>query len=132
MVGVWVRLLAIPRPVLYGAILILASAGAHSVNRSAFDVALLYAIGGVGYLMRVRAVPLAPAIIGVILGPMAEQQLRRALAIAEGSPAVLVTRPISALLLAVAVALLCGPPIVRWWRWRTKTRCQDRPSSSSR
>jgi len=116
LVGVWVRLLSIPQPALNGGILILASAGAYSVNRSVFDIGLLYAIGGVGYLMRRRSIPLAPAIIGLILGPMAEQQLRRALAIAEGSPAVLVTRPISATLLAAAVVLLCGPLIVRLWR----------------
>jgi putative tricarboxylic transport membrane protein len=116
LVGVWVRLLAIPRPALYGGILVLASAGAYSVNRSVFDVGLLYVIGYVGYLMRCRSIPLAPAIIGLILGPMAEQQLRRALAIAEGSPAVLVTRPISATLLAVAAMLLAGPLILRLWR----------------
>jgi putative tricarboxylic transport membrane protein len=118
LVGLWVRLLTIPRPALYGGIMILASAGAYSVNRSAFDVGLLYAIGGVGYLMRCRSIPLAPAVIGLILGPMAETQLRRALAIAEGSPAVLVTRPISATLLAAAVLLLSGPLILRLWRRR--------------
>ena len=119
LVGVWVRLLSIPRPVLHGAILILASAGAYSVNRSAFDVGLLYAIGGAGCVMRRASIPLAPAIIGVILGPMAEQQLRRALAIAEGSPAALVTRPISAALLITAAVLAATPSIVRAWRrWR--------------
>ncbi len=116
LVGLWVRLLTIPRPALYGGILILASAGAYSVNRSVFDIGLLYAIGGVGYLMRRHSIPLAPAIIGLILGPMAEQQLRRALAIAEGSPLVLVTRPISATLLAAAAILFFGPLIVRRWR----------------
>jgi putative tricarboxylic transport membrane protein len=125
LVGLWVRLLTIPRPALYGGILILASAGGYSVNRSVFDVGLLYAIGGVGYFMRCRSIPLAPAIIGLILGPMAEQQLRRALAIAEGSPMVLVTRPISATLLAAAALLLSGPLIVRLWR-RLK---QARPDS---
>jgi putative tricarboxylic transport membrane protein len=118
LVGLWVRLLTIPRPALHGGILTLASAGAYSVNHSAFDVGLLYAIGGVGYLMRCRSMPLAPTIIGLILGPMAEQQLRRALAIAEGSPAMLLTRPIAAALLAAAAVLLSGPPIVRWWRRR--------------
>ena len=121
LVGLWVRLLTIPRSVLYSAILILSSAGVYSVNRSAFDVGLLYAIGGIGYLMRCRSIPLAPAIIGVILGPMAEQQLRRALAIADGSPLVLVTRPISAALLATALLLLAGPRIVGWWRRRQGT-----------
>jgi putative tricarboxylic transport membrane protein len=116
LIGLWVRLLTIPRPLLNAGILVLASAGAYSVNRSAFDVGLLFVIGGVGYLMRRRSMPPAPAIIGLILGPMAEQQLRRALAIADGSAAVLVTRPISATLLAAAVLLLAGPPLVRRWR----------------
>ncbi len=121
LVGVWVRLLTIPRPFLNAAILVLSSAGAYSVNRSAFDVAMLYAIGGIGYLMRCHSIPLAPAIIGVILGPMAEQQLRRALAIGEGSPAVLVTRPVSLALLAAAVALLSGPVIAGSWRRRQRS-----------
>ena len=116
LVGLWVRLLSIPRPALYGAILILSSVGAYSVNRSAFDVGLLYVIGGIGYVMRRRSIPLAPAIIGMILGPMAEQQLRRALAIAEGSPTVFLTRPISAALLATALLLFVAPAFVRRWR----------------
>jgi putative tricarboxylic transport membrane protein len=118
LVGLWVRLLSIPAPLLYGAILTLASAGTYSINHSAFDVGLLYAIGGAGYVMRCRSIPLAPAIIGVILGPMAEQQLRRALAIAEGSPMVLVTRPIAAGLLLAAIALIVLPPLVGHWRRR--------------
>ncbi|HVH26863.1 MAG TPA: tripartite tricarboxylate transporter permease [Vicinamibacterales bacterium] len=116
LVGLWVRLLNIPRPALYAGILVLASAGAYSVNRSAFDVGLLYLIGVAGYVMRRRSIPVAPAIIGLILGPMAEQQLRRALAIAEGSPAVFVTRPISATLLATAALFLLGPLLLRSWR----------------
>jgi putative tricarboxylic transport membrane protein len=118
LVGLWVRLLTIPRPALYGGILILSSVGAYSVNRSAFDVGLLYVIGGIGYVMRRRSIPLAPAIIGMILGPMAEQQLRRALAIAEGSPLVFLTRPISATLLAIAFLLLAGPGLLRLRRAR--------------
>jgi putative tricarboxylic transport membrane protein len=122
LVGLWVRLLTIPRPALNAGILVLASAGAYTVNRSAFDVGLLYVIGFAGYAMRRHSIPLAPAVIGLILGPMAEQQLRRALAISEGSPAVLLTRPISAaLLLASAVLLLAPPAVSRWRRWRAAT-----------
>ena len=80
LVGLWVRLLSIPRPHLHAGILVLASVGAYSVNRSVFDVGLLYAIGVAGFVMRTWEIPLAPAVIGLILGPMAEQQLRRALA----------------------------------------------------
>ena len=122
LVGLWVRLLTIPPPALYAGILVLASAGAYSVNRSVFDVGLLYAIGAVGYLMRRKSIPLAPAIIGLILGPMAEQQLRRALAIAEGSPLVLVTRPISATLLAAALVLVAGPLMLLFWRRWTSSQ----------
>jgi putative tricarboxylic transport membrane protein len=113
LVGLWVRMLTIPRPALYASILVLASVGAYSVNRSVFDVGLIYVIGAVGYGMRRRSIPLAPAIIGLILGPMAEQQLRRALAIAEGSPLALVARPISATLLLAAVAFLVVPAVAR-------------------
>ena len=113
LVGLWVKLLTIPRPYLYSGILVLSSLGAYSVNRSVFDLVLLYLIGGVGYLMRRTHVPLAPAIIGVILGPMGEQQFRRALAAAAGSYLIFVTRPIAASVLLVAVLVACGP-----WVWR--------------
>jgi putative tricarboxylic transport membrane protein len=125
LVGLWVRLLAIPRPYLHAGILVLASVGGYSVNRSIFDVALLYAIGGAGYLMRCWQIPLAPAVIGAILGPMAEQHFRRALAAAEGSWMVFVTRPIAAtvLLLAAGIALL---PVVgrRWFPADSRRRTQ--------
>ena len=113
LVGLWVRLLSIPKPTLYAGIMVLSSLGAYSVNRSLFDVGLVYVIGAAGYTMRRASIPLAPAIIALILGPMAEQQFRRALAIAEGSPLVFVTRPISAMLLAIALALLLAPLVFR-------------------
>jgi len=113
LVGLWVRLLTIPRLYLYAGILVLSSVGAYSVNRSVFDVGLLYAIGVAGYVMRLWNVPLAPAIIGLILGPMCEQQLRRALAAAEGSPAVFLTRPIAATFLAAAALVAIVPVVIR-------------------
>jgi putative tricarboxylic transport membrane protein len=113
LVGFWVRLLSIPKHALYAGIMVLSSVGAYSVNRSLFDVGLLYVIGAAGYAMRRGSIPLTPAIVALILGPMAEQQFRRALAIAEGSALVFVTRPISATLLAIALALLVVPVVVR-------------------
>ena len=105
LVGLWVRLLMIPRRLLYGGILTLSSLGAYSVDRSVFDVGVMYAIGAAGFAMRQLAMPLAPAVIGVILGPLAEQQFRRSLAIG-GSPAIFLTRPISGAVLLGSAALL--------------------------
>jgi putative tricarboxylic transport membrane protein len=84
-------------------------------------VALLYVVGVVGCAMRVHDFPLAPAVIGLILGPLSEQQFRRALAIAEGDWTVFATRPISAGLLAIAVAVLAGPAVWRQAARRVRT-----------
>ena len=104
--GVWARVLLVPRPLLFAGILLLASLGAYSLNRSLLDVALLYAVGVVGWAMRVYDVPLVPAVLGLVLGPLSEQHFRRALAIGEGNLMVFVTRPLSAALLAGAVIVL--------------------------
>jgi putative tricarboxylic transport membrane protein len=113
--GVWARVMLVPRPLLFGGILVLASLGAYSLNRSMLDLVLLYVVGAVGCAMRVYDVPLVPAVLGLILGPLAEQQFRRALAISEGDLSVFVTRPISAVLLAIAVVVLAGPRLLRRW-----------------
>jgi putative tricarboxylic transport membrane protein len=120
LVGLWVRLLMIPRRLLCGGILTLASLGAYSVDRSVFDVGVMYAIGAAGFVMRHLAMPLAPAVIGVILGPLAEQQFRRSLAIGA-SPAIFLSRPISAALLLASAALLIVR-VVRGWNVRTHVR----------
>src|SRR3990170_4642667 len=114
----WVRLLMIPRPYLYGGIVVFALLGAYSANNSTADVAILLVIGLIGYLMRVYDFPVAPVLVGMILGPLSEQQLRRALAISQGDPTVFLTRPIAASLLAVAAVILVGPPLVRLVRPR--------------
>ena len=110
--GVWARVMLVPRRLLFGVILVLASLGAYSVNRSVLDVALLYVIGIVGCAMRANDVPMAPAVVGLILGPMAEQQFRRAVSISEGDLSVFVTRPISAALLVLAVVAVAAPRIL--------------------
>ena len=109
----WARLLAIPRPLLAAAVVLFATVGTYSLNGSLFDVGLMYGIGLVGFAMRRLDVPVAPAVIGLILGPLAEQQLRRALAIAEGDAAVFFTRPLSATLLLLAAAALLLPWLLR-------------------
>ena len=109
----WARVMVIPRSLLFGGILLLASVGAYSLNRSTFDLGLLYLVGGAGFVMRAVGVPLVPAVMGLILGPLAEMQFRRAMAISQGDPTVFVSRPICAVLLAVSVAILVAPLLLR-------------------
>jgi putative tricarboxylic transport membrane protein len=113
LVGVWVRLLAIPTPLLYAGILVFATLGVYSLNQSVFDLLLLLIIGIVGYLMRRFDVPVAPCIIGMILGPLAEENFRRALMITQGNPTVFVIQPISAVLLLIAALIMIVPPLLR-------------------
>lgn len=112
LVGLWVRLLLIPRPHLYGGIVVFGLVGVYGLSNSELDVALTVVIGLAGYAMRVYDFPIAPALIGLILGPMAETQLRRALAISEGDPTVLVASPLSAALLVLAGLVLLLPALL--------------------
>ncbi len=120
LVGIWVRLLSIPRPHLYAGILLFATLGAYSLRNSWFDLALLYAIGLLGFMMRRYDIPVAPTIVGMILGPLAESQFRRALAISQGDISVFITRPIPATLLAVTTLVIVVPPL--WRRFASKRR----------
>jgi putative tricarboxylic transport membrane protein len=113
LVGLWVRLLAIPQPLLYAGILVFATLGVYGLNRSVFDLVLLYLIGLLGYLMRRFDFPVAPCVIGLILGPLAEEQFRRALSISQGDTSVFFTHPLSATLLAIAALALVGPIVFR-------------------
>jgi putative tricarboxylic transport membrane protein len=116
MVGLWVKLLKIPKPQLYAGILIFATVGAYGMRQSAFDLFLLYAIGVLGVLMRRFDFPTAPVVVGMILGPLAEAQLRNAVAIGEGSAAVFVQRPMSIALIVVIAGVILLPRIVKWRR----------------
>jgi putative tricarboxylic transport membrane protein len=123
LIGLWVRVLMIPRPLLYAGILVFATLGAYSLHQSYVDLLTLYVFGLLGFMMRRWGFPVAPAVIGLILGPLAESQFRRALAISQGDPSVFFTHPISATLLALTVALVLVPWLVRVLReWRHRTR----------
>ena len=106
---VWARIMLIPRSLLFAGILLIASLGAYSLNRSVLDLALLYGAGVIGYAMRLYVIPLAPAVLGLILGPLSEQHFRRALAIAEGDHLVFLARPLSAALLVVSTIVVLAP-----------------------
>ena len=113
MVGLWVKLLKIPKPQLYAGILIFATVGAYGMRQSTFDLFLLYAIGAIGVLMRRFDFPTAPVVVGMILGPLAEAQLRNAMSIGEGKWGVFVERPVSIVLIVVILAVLILPRVMK-------------------
>ncbi|WP_028605752.1 tripartite tricarboxylate transporter permease [Ottowia thiooxydans] len=113
LVGLWVKLLKIPKPQLYAGILIFATVGAYGMRQSAFDVFLLYAIGVIGVVMRRFDFPTAPVVVGMILGPLAEAQMRNALSIGEGKWTVFVERPLSIFLLIVIASILILPRLLK-------------------
>ena len=88
-------------------------AGVYGAGNSVFNVGLLFVFGLMGYVMKRFDFPAAPLIIGLILGPMAEQSLRQALTISEGQWSTFMTRPLSASLLLIALALLVVPAALR-------------------
>jgi len=113
LIGIWVRVLAIPRELLYAGILVFATLGAYSLHQSWVDLATLYVFGLLGFAMRRWSIPVGPAVIGLILGPLAETQFRRALSISQGDALVFLTHPISAALLGLTALLLVVPWLAR-------------------
>ena len=118
LVGLWVRLLAIPKRWLYAGIVVFAMLGTYGMRQSAFDLWLLLGAGLVGYGMRRSGWPLAPVVIGLILGPLAEGQLRRALAISQGQWSGLTASTISASLLGLALMIALWPIVSDWFKSR--------------
>ncbi|CAH0307547.1 hypothetical protein SRABI70_04595 [Pseudomonas sp. Bi70] len=106
LIGLWVRLLKVPYRLLFPAILLFCCVGVYSVNNRGFDVALVIIFGLLGYLFRKARCEPGPLLLGFVLGPLLETNLRRALLISQGDPAVLVDRPISAVLFAASAILL--------------------------
>ena len=106
MIGMWIKLLTVPYRLLYPAILLFCSIGVFTINNTNFDVMQTAAFGLVGVLFVKLEFEPAPLLLGFVLGPMMEENLRRALLLSRGDPTVFVTRPISLAMLLVAVALL--------------------------
>jgi putative tricarboxylic transport membrane protein len=113
MVGLWVKLLKIPKPQLYAGILIFATVGVYGMRQSAFDLYLMLAIGLLGVVMRRFDFPTAPVVVGMILGPLAEAQLRNAVSIGGGSFSVFWERPMSLGLLIIVALVLLLPRLLR-------------------
>ena len=106
LIGLWVRMISVPYHLLFPAILVFCAIGVFSLANTQFDVYFMALFGVLGYLFRKLDCEPAPMMLGFILGPMMEEYLRRALLMSKGSPLVLVTRPISATLLAISTVAL--------------------------
>ena len=127
LIGVWIKLLTIPTPWLYAGILMFATLGTIGANAAvsqvnvlglftlpvSFELGMLLAFGLLGYGLRRFGYPIAPVVVGLILGPMAEQQLRRALAISQGDLLILVGSPIAVILLLLAATAVLLPLYLR-------------------
>ncbi|WBV45269.1 tripartite tricarboxylate transporter permease [Pseudoroseomonas cervicalis] len=117
LIGLWARLLLVPYRLMYPAILFFICIGVYSINNSLFDVGIALAFGVLGYGMNILGFEAAPLLLGYVLGPLMEEQLRRAMLLSRGDPSVFIERPISATLLAMCAGL------VAWTVWSAlKTR----------
>jgi len=116
LIRLWVKLLLVPKPMLYAGIMVFATVGVYGMRQSVFDLFLMFAVGMLGVLMRRFDFPIAPVIVGLILGPLAEAQLRNALSIGEGNWSVFIERPLSLGLLLIVLLVLITPRLLAWRR----------------
>jgi TctA family transporter len=125
MIGVWVKLLTIPYRHLYPAILVFCCIGVYSVNNTTFDIYLTAAFGIVGYLFNKLECEAPPLLLGFVLGPMMEENFRRALLLSRGDFTVFVTRPLSASLLFVALILVALVSVPAFKKTREEAFVED-------
>lgn len=117
LVGIWIKILQIPANWLYTAIIVVCTASVYSVSRSSFDLLILFIFGFIGFCFKKHNFSPTPLIIGIIIGPLAEQSLRQAMIISMGDWSTFITRPISASILGLSIFLLILPLI-----WTYKNR----------
>jgi putative tricarboxylic transport membrane protein len=106
LIGIWVRLLRVPYHLMYPAILVFCCVGVYSLNNSVFDIYLAAFFGLVGYVLVKLDCEPAPLLLGFVLGPLMEENLRRGLQLSRGDPTIFVTRPLSAVLLGLTMLVL--------------------------
>ncbi|MHA6688080.1 tripartite tricarboxylate transporter permease [Mesorhizobium sp. A556] len=106
LIGMWIKFLQVPYKVLYPAILLFCAIGSFSIQNSVFDIYITALFGVIGYIFQKLRCEPAPLLLGFVLGPMMEENLRRAMVLSRGDPLVFLTRPLSATLLIMALILL--------------------------
>src|ERR687890_396497 len=105
MIGIWVKLLKVPYRLLYPAILVFCCIGTYSLNNNVFDVLMTVVFGVIGWIFVKLECEPAPLLLGFVLGPLMEENLRRAMLLSRGDPTVFVMSPISAVTLFIAAGL---------------------------
>lgn len=118
LVGLWVKLLKIPEAILYPMILAFSTLGVYSLSRNVFDLYLLFGLGIVGFVLRRCSFPLAPIMLGLVLGPLLETEFRRALIGSRGDWSVFVSTPLAVTLLGCSLLMVGWPIFARLWRTR--------------
>jgi putative tricarboxylic transport membrane protein len=116
------RLLAIPRPILIPMILLFSLTGVYLVSFNTFDIHMMVIICIIALFLRLLDFPMAPMLLGFILGGMLEDNLRRALVINDGSLSFMWERPLTASILGIALLTLAGPPLLAYLRKRLQLR----------
>lgn len=112
-IRLFTKILLIPKSILTPIILVLCAIGAYSLNNNFFDVLVMFVAGVLGYFMKRFDYPVSPVILGLILGPMMESNLRRGLIMSEGDFSIFYTRPITCVFLILAILTLFAPLLTR-------------------
>jgi putative tricarboxylic transport membrane protein len=122
LIGMWIQVLRVPYPILFPLILLFCIIGAYSLNNSVMEVGIMILFGIIGYFLRKLDFEPAPLILALVLGPMMELNFRQSLAMGDGRLAFFFERPISAIIMIIALLLLVMPLIRRSWRsrWRAQ------------
>lgn len=118
LIGIWVQVLKVPYRILFPLILMFSIVGVYATSKSGFDVLLMVGFGVLGYLFRKFGYEPAPLILGFVLGPAVEANLRKSLILSQGEFSIFVSRPISAVCLSLAAAVLLSAAIPTLVRWR--------------
>lgn len=124
LISVWVRILTIPKRVLFPGVIFFICVGVYSVNNNPFDVLMVIVFGLVGYVLNAFQYPTAPLLMGFILGPLIEQHFRRALLFSRGDMTTFIDRPISAAFLAASALLLLTMALPAIKRWSARGQAQ--------
>lgn len=112
LVGIWAKLLQLPQGVLYSTVLVFSALGAYSLKGSVGDIAIVFVLGGMAFTLRKYQYPVAPVLLGIVLGPLIEQEFRRALSMSAGDFSIFFTRPVSVSLLILS-AISIGAAILQ-------------------